>query len=420
MSFHTRDGYLYCEGLRVKDILARAAASPFYLYSLAAMTASYNAYASALAETRSPVRAVIAYALKANSNLALLKHLRQLGAGAVLVSENELRLALAAGFDPKQTIFNGNGKTPREIALAIEYGVLINIDSEFDLAHIEQASRGAKTSVDVLLRINPDMDPEVHPYVSTGMRSSKFGVRGEEIPQFLDRIRSARSLNLVGVHCHLGSTIKDIAVYRDAARLMAQLAGRIRSEGFPVRYMNMGGGLGIDYDGSGAVPGTAELIDAFRRSVPADFTLILEPGRSIVAGSGVLVCRVIGVKTNGRKRFIVVDGSMAELIRPSLYGAYHRIGFVEPISGRKRRFDVVGPVCESADFLGKNRALATPAEGTGVVVFDAGAYGYAMSSNYNARMRPAEYLVDGEDLREIRRAETFADYTRLFESSGTV
>jgi diaminopimelate decarboxylase len=415
MSFHIRDGYLYCERLRVKDIQARVPESPFYLYSLAEITANYDAYDRALAG----VPAIVAYALKANSNLVILKHLRELGAGAVLVSENELRLAAEAGFDAKRTIFNGNGKTLRELALAVEQGVLVNIDSEFDLAHIEQVSRRAKATVDVLMRINPDIDPEVHPYVSTGIRSSKFGVRSDQIPRFLERIGSAETLNLVGVHCHLGSTIKDIGVYRDAALLMVQIANRIRDEGFALRYVNIGGGLGVDYEGSGTVPESAELIETLRETVPAEFTLILEPGRSIVASAGALVSRVVGVKTNGRKRFIVVDASMAELIRPSLYDAYHHIGFVEPVAGRALRYDVVGPVCESADFLGKNRALPTPEEGTGLVVFDAGAYGYAMSSNYNARLRPAEYLVDGDDLRRIRRAETFEDYVRLFETPGS-
>lgn len=415
MSFHTRDGHLYCERLKVKDVQAHVPESPFYLYSLAEITRNYDAYRSALAG----LPAIVAYALKANSNLFILKHLQKLGAGAVLVSENELRLALEAGFDPKRTVFNGNGKTLRELTLAVERGVLINIDSEFDMAHIEQVSSRTKASADVLIRVNPDIDPAVHPYVSTGIRSSKFGVRSSQIPRFLERIRSAETLNLVGIHCHLGSTIKDIGVYRDAARLMVELANRIRSAGFPLRYINIGGGLGIDYEESGTTPSPVELIDTLR-GIVTGFTLILEPGRSIIASAGALVCRVVGVKANGRKRFIVVDASMAELIRPSLYEAYHRIGFVEPVKGAVRRYDVVGPVCESADFLGKNRLLATPDEGTGVVVYDAGAYGYAMSSNYNARLRPAEYLVDGADLHRIRRAETFEDYVRLFETPGSV
>jgi diaminopimelate decarboxylase len=412
MSFQIRHSYLYCEGLKVKDIQAQVAESPFYLYSRSQITDNYNAYASAL----NGLPAIISYAFKANSNLFILKYLQELGSGAVLVSENELRLAMAAGFDPKLAVFNGNGKTIGELTLAAEYGVMINIDSEFDLDHIEQASRATGRDVDVLIRINPDIDPNVHPYVSTGIRTSKFGVRNEQIPWFLERIRSVSSLNLVGIHCHLGSTIRDVQVFRDAAFLMMQSADAIRQEGFDLRYLNIGGGLGIDYERQASVPDQADLIEAIRDMLTDDITLIIEPGRSIVASAGVLVGRVIGVKTSGDKHFIVADASMAELIRPSLYDAHHHIGFIEPVDGEVKTYDVVGPVCESADFLGKNRKLPTPREGTGLVVYDAGAYGYAMSSNYNARMRPPEYLVDGDRLRRIRRAENFDHHMRLFES----
>ena len=413
MSFQPKNSYLYCERLRVKDIQAQVSQSPFYLYSLRQITNNYNDYAAAL----KGVPAIISYAFKANSNLSILKLLRELGAGAVLVSENELRLALAAGFDPKRTVFNGNGKTIEELTLAAEHGVMINVDSEFDLEHIEQASKATGRNIDVLIRINPDIDPDVHPYVSTGIRNSKFGVRNEQIPWFLERLRFAPSLNLVGIHCHLGSTIRDIQVFRDATFLMMQFAGVIRQEGFDISFLNIGGGLGVDYERKATGPSRADLINAISDLLTSDMTLIIEPGRSIIANAGVLVSRVIGVKTNGSKHFIVVDASMAELIRPSLYDAYHHIEFIEPVGGDVKTYEVVGPVCESADFLGKNRRLATPDEGVGLVIYDTGAYGYAMSSNYNSRMRPAEYLVDGDRLIEIRRAEKFDDYARLFESA---
>jgi diaminopimelate decarboxylase len=398
--------------LRVKDIQERVPESPFYLYSLGQITENYNAYAAALKGLPS----ILSYAFKANSNLRLLKHLRDLGGGAVLVSENELRLALAAGFDPKRTVFNGNGKSVQELTLAAEHGVMINIDSEFDLEHIENVSKATGKTIDVLIRINPDIDPDVHPYVSTGIRDSKFGVRNEQIPWFLERIRSATSLRLVGIHCHLGSTIQNVQVFRDAASLMVEFVAVIRQSGFDVRYLNIGGGLGIDYERREAAPEQTQLVDAIRDVLTDDVTLIVEPGRSMVANAGVLVTRVVGVKTSGSKNFIVIDGSMAELIRPSLYDAYHEIAFVEPVQGKAKTYDVVGPVCESADFLGKNRKLATPDEGTGLVVYDTGAYGYVMSSNYNARMRPPEYLVDGDQLTRIRRAESFDDYLSLFDS----
>ncbi len=412
MSFHFKDGYLYCEGLRIKDIQNQIIESPFYLYSLKQITDNYTAYAAAL----EGIESIIGYAIKANNNLTILKHLRELGSGAVLVSGNELRIALAAGFDPKRTVLNGNGKTIDELILAAQHGVMINIDSEFDLEHMRQAARDVGKSVDVLIRINPDVDPEVHEYVSTGIKDSKFGIRNERLHWFLDQIKTEPLFNLVGVHCHLGSTIKEVRIFRDATVLMMQFIEVIRKEGFDLKYLNIGGGLGIDYEKTGEyIPTPCHLIDSIGDVLTNDIGLIIEPGRSIIGNTAVLVNRVTGVKTNGTKHFIVIDGSMAELIRPSLYNAYQHINFIEPIDGGVTTYDVVGPVCESADFLGKDRALPTPHEGTGLVVYDAGAYCYVMSSNYNLKMRPPEYLVDGDRLIQIRRAEGFEDHMRLFE-----
>ncbi|MDE0503493.1 MAG: diaminopimelate decarboxylase, partial [Candidatus Poribacteria bacterium] len=354
----------------------------------------YTAYETALEGLES----IIGYAIKANNNLAILRHLRKLGSGAVLVSGNELRIAMAAGFDPEQMLLNGNGKTHPELILAARHGVMINVDSEFDFEHIQQAARVAEKTVNVLIRINPDVDPQVHHYVSTGIKNSKFGIRNERLHWFLDRINDDSRLNLVGVHCHLGSTIKKTSIFRDATELMMEFIDEIRSQGFEVKYLNIGGGLGIDYERTGeAIPSPADLIDSIRDLLTSDVGLIIEPGRSIIGNTAAFVNRVVGVKTNGNKNFIVTDGSMAELIRPSLYDTYQHIDFIEPVDAEIEAYDVVGPVCESADFLGKDRSLSTPHEGAGLVVYDAGAYCYAMSSNYNLKMRPPEYLVDGEN-----------------------
>jgi diaminopimelate decarboxylase len=415
MSFHFKDGYLYCDGLKIKDIQAQVPESPFYLYSLAQITENYTAYHTAL----DGIQSIIGYAIKANNNLAILKHLRELGSGAVLVSGNELRMALAAGFEPKRTVLNGNGKTLSELSLAAQHGVMINVDSEFDLEHIQAAANQVGKVVDVLIRINPDVDPEVHPYVSTGIKNSKFGIRNEHLNWFLARIKEEPLLNLVGVHCHLGSTIKKVQIFRDATVLMMEFIEAIRGEGFKLKYLNIGGGLGIDYEKTGEeIPTPADLIGSIRDVLTDDIGIIIEPGRSIIGNTAVFVNRVIGVKTNGNKHFIVTDGSMAELIRPSLYDAYQHIDFIEPVDGEVKTYDVVGPVCESADFLGKDRVLTTPHEGAGLIVYDAGAYCYAMSSNYNLKMRPPEYLVDDGRLVCIRRSETFEDYMRLFEESS--
>lgn len=412
MSFYHKNGYLYCEDLKVKDIQEEVQYSPFYLYSLAQVEANYTAYQEALED----LNAIVGYAVKANNNLTILKRLNELGSGAVLVSGNELKLSLAAGFDLKRTILNGNGKTLDELALAVEHGVLINIDSEFDLKHIQQTTEQLNTPANVLIRINPDVNPEVHPYVSTGMKNSKFGIRNEKLDWFLNEIKNDHLLNLVGVHCHLGSTIKKVRIFRDATEIMVDFMRIIEKEGFSLNYLNIGGGLGIDYERSGEeIPSPMHLIDSIRDILPEHITLIIEPGRSIIGDAAVFVNRVTGVKTNGNKHFIVTDGSMAELIRPSLYDAYQHIEFIEPVDGKTETFDIVGPVCESADFLGKERKLPTPSEGTGLVVCDAGAYCHAMNSNYNLKMSPPEYLVDGDKLTCIRRVETLEDYLRLFE-----
>ncbi len=412
MSFHFKDGYLYCENLKIKTIQDQIPESPFYLYSLTQITENYKAYETAL----EGVESIIGYAIKANNNLTILKHLCELGSGAVLVSGNELRIALAAGFNPKRTVLNGNGKTIAELILAAEHGVMINIDSEFDLEHVQEAAKEVGKVADVLIRINPDVDPQVHAYVSTGIKNSKFGIRNERLHWFLDQIQAEPLLNLVGVHCHLGSTIKKVRIFRDATILMMEFIEKIRDAGFDLKYLNIGGGLGIDYEKTGeSIPTPSHLIDSIRDVLTDDIGLIIEPGRSIIGNSAVLVNRVTGVKTNGNKHFIVIDGSMAELIRPSLYDAYQHIDFIEPIDGEVVTYDVVGPVCESADFLGQDRTLPTPHEGAGLVVHDAGAYCYAMSSNYNLKMRPPEYLVDKDRLIQIRRSETFEEHMQLFE-----
>ncbi|GMH43919.1 hypothetical protein BSKO_11853 [Bryopsis sp. KO-2023] len=407
------DDYLYCDGLRVDDIRSEVAESPFYLYSKDTVTNNYNAYKKAL----DGIDSIIGYAIKANNNLLLIKHLQSLGSGGVLVSGNELRMALAAGFDPSKTIFNGNGKLPEELELAVEHGVLVNIDSEFDFHNISEAAKKVGKPVRVLLRINPDVDPQVHQYVSTGLASSKFGIRNSHLDWFLEQIAKDDMVDLVGVHSHLGSTITKVNIFRDAAEIMCSFIEKIRKEGFNLTYLNIGGGLGIDYYRKGDIlPTPTDLIDTVRDIVKdLVLTLIIEPGRSMVATSGALVNTVTGCKTNGSKNFAVVDGSMSALIRPSLYDTYHHIELTAPSNGEVQTFDIVGPVCESGDFLGKDREFGTPEKGAGLVVLDAGAYGMAMASTYNLKMRPAEYWVEDGKVRKIRKGETLQDHLNLFE-----
>ncbi|NP_001337160.2 hypothetical protein Zm00014a_040395 [Zea mays] len=411
------DGYLYCEGVRVEDAMAAAERSPFYLYSKLQILRNFAAYRDALQGLRS----IVGYAVKANNNLPVLRVLRELGCGAVLVSGNELRLALQAGFDPARCIFNGNGKTLEDLKLAAESGVFVNVDSEFDLENIVRAARATGKKVPVLLRINPDVDPQVHPYVATGNKTSKFGIRNEKLQWFLNSIKSySNEIKLVGVHCHLGSTITKVDIFRDAAVLMVNYVDEIRAQGFKLEYLNIGGGLGIDYHHTDAVlPTPMDLINTVRELVLSqDLTLIIEPGRSLIANTCCFVNRVTGVKSNGTKNFIVVDGSMAELIRPSLYGAYQHIELVSPPTpgAEVATFDIVGPVCESADFLGKDRELPTPDEGAGLVVHDAGAYCMSMASTYNLKLRPPEYWVEEDgSIVKIRHEEKLDDYMKFFD-----
>jgi diaminopimelate decarboxylase len=417
------DGYMTCEGLRVRDVVDQLDTSPAYIYSRQQIVDNYRAYEAAL----DGLDAIVGYAIKANNNLRIVELLRSLGSGAVLVSGNELRLAVRAGMDMTKTIFNGNGKTIEELEFAVTCGCLINVDSEFDLEHIVTAAAavekkgsagaGKAATARVIIRINPDVDPEVHAYVSTGLASSKFGIRNSHLDWFLQRIKDEPRLELVGVHCHLGSTIKKVDIFRDAADIMIDFVKQIRDQGFSsLKYLNIGGGLGIDYAREGEnIPSPADLINTIRpQLVAAGLTIIIEPGRSLIGNTGIMVSKVIGVKTNGSKNFIVVDGSMAELIRPALYDTFQFIALTEP-GGAVDKFDVVGPVCESADFLGKERLLPTPTEGTGVAVMDAGAYCMAMASNYNLKVKPVEVMVDGSTWSIIRRPETFEDMMKLYE-----
>ncbi|KAE8708250.1 Diaminopimelate decarboxylase 2 [Hibiscus syriacus] len=349
------DGFLYCEDTKVQDVMEKVEKRPFYLYSKPQITRNVEAYKEALQGLKN---SIIGYAIKANNNYKILQHLRKLGCGAVLVSGNELKLALRAGFDPTKCIFNGNGKILEDLVLASKEGVFVNVDSEFDLENIVAAARIAGRKVNVLLRINPDVDPQVHPYVATGNKNSKFGIRNEKLKWFLDAVKAhPNELKLVGAHCHLGSTITKVDIFRDAAVLMVNYIDEICAQGFEIDYLNIGGGLGIDYYHSGAVLSTPRnLIDTH-----------------------------------------------IELVSPA------------PPDAEVSTFDIVGPVCESADFLGKERELPTPARGTGLVVHDAGAYCMSMASTYNLKMRPPEYWVEEDgSVTKIRHGETFEDHMRFF------
>src|SRR5688572_23883184 len=404
-AFTRRDGVLQCDGVSLEDA-ARAHGTPLYVYSRAAVEGAYRAYDRAFA--RVPHR--ICYALKANGSHALLKVLAGLGAGADIVSGGEMLAALRGGFPPERIVFSGVGKSDAEIALGVERGIgEFNAESEAEIDRISAAAAAAGRTVRVSLRVNPDIDARSHPYISTGLRDNKFGVAIGNAPAILRHARGLPGIEVSGVQCHIGSQITEMEPLKRAAMELVGLTRALMAEGFALRTIDVGGGIGIDYRSDAPPP-----VDDFAAAVlplleGLPLTLLLEPGRSLVARAGVLLTRVVVVKENQGKRFVVVDAGMTELLRPALYDAHHRIEPVAATGAESAMADVVGPVCETADFLARGRELALVQAGDLLAVRDVGAYGFSMASTYNMRPRAAEALVDGGTLRLVRRRETFKD-----------
>lgn len=401
-------GGLTADGVALEEA-ARRHGTPLYVYSKSEVEAAWRAYDEAFAAV--PHR--ICYALKANSNGALLRLLAGLGAGADIVSGLELRAALRAGFAPSSITFSGVGKTEDELREGLLAGIGdFNCESEAEIERLSAVAQGLGLRAAISVRVNPDIDPQSHPYISTGLRQNKFGIAIGDAPGVLDRARRLPNIDVVGVQSHIGSQITDLAPVESAGRALADLARRLLRDGFALRSIDIGGGLGVDYDGAGAPTprGLAERLLPLLGDL--GLTVVLEPGRSLVARSGVLLTRVLYIKHNHDKRFVIVDAGMNDLLRPALYSAHHRI---EPVleSGRRPLLcDVVGPVCESGDFLARDRELPEVEPGELLAVRDVGAYCFVMTSNYNLRPRPAEVLLEHGTPRLIRRRETFDDLIR--------
>ena len=408
--FHYLQGQLCCDHADLTAI-ATAHGTPCYVYSLDAILTRYRAYETAL----SGLDHQVCFAVKANSTLAILHALATEGAGFDIVSGGELHRVLTAGGNPAKVVFSGVGKTSDEIRFGLEKGIhSFNCESESEIQLISEVAVALHRRASVALRVNPDVDAVTHPYISTGLKEHKFGVDIDEAESIYARAAELPHIDLNGVSCHIGSQLLDIEPLLEAAEKTLQLVSRLRERGLPISHLDLGGGLGVGYrPGDVAMP-VSELINRLRPKLEGlNLKLMLEPGRSIVAEAGVLLTRVLLVKKNGSKTFVIVDAAMNDLIRPALYQAHHEIlPLIEPLSDARMTADIVGPVCESGDFFARSRDLPELKPGDLLAVKTAGAYGFVLASNYNSRPRACELLVNGGHVSIIRQRETYEDLVR--------
>lgn len=404
MDFFTyRDGQLYAEELATQQ-LAEEFGTPLYVYSRAGLEQRYQAYAEPLAEKPH----LICYAVKANSNLGVLNVLARLGAGFDIVSVGELERVLAAGGDPERIVFSGVGKQTDEIRRALAVGIkCFNVESVPELLRIECIAEEMGLVAPVSIRVNPDVDPKTHPYISTGLKANKFGVSFESAREVYQQAADLKHINVIGVDCHIGSQITELGPFLDALDRLLVLVDQLAEDDINIQHLDLGGGLGVRYKDE-TPPSPAEYVQALlERLGEREFELIFEPGRAIAANAGILLTRVEYLKEGEEKNFAIVDAAMNDLLRPALYDAWQDI---VPASiredGLNAIWDIVGPVCETGDFLGKDRQLNLKT-GDLLAVRSAGAYGFAMASNYNSRNRPAEVMVDGEDRHLVRQRESY-------------
>jgi diaminopimelate decarboxylase len=409
-SFERIAGALHCDGVPLAS-LAATFGTPLYVYSAATISARYRAIDDAFGGYPHAMH----YALKANSTLAVARLLRRLGAGADANSGGEIDVALRAGFTPPEIVFTGVGKKDDELARAIDLGVrTINVESEGEIDRIDAIATARQTRARVAVRVNPDIDARSHPHISTGRKNNKFGIAIDDAADVCRRAARRPGIEFVGLHSHVGSQITDLEPLRRAARALVTLARELRDAAIAIDHLDIGGGLGISYNGE-PVPSAAEYAAAVLPIVrESGLLVILEPGRSIVGPAGALVARVIDVKPQaGGKHFVILDAGMTELIRPMLYSAYHRIEPLDSSDAPPALCDIVGPLCETSDTLGKDRQLPLPAVGDLMAVLDAGAYGSVMASNYNRRPMPAEVLVQDGRACLVKRRQTIDDLVAL-------
>jgi diaminopimelate decarboxylase len=411
--FEYRNGELFAEGVPVRRI-AKEVGTPAYIYSLATLKRHFRVFDQAFAS----IPHLVCFSVKANSNLALLRAFVKEGGGFDIVSGGELFRALKAGADPKKIVFSGVGKKKEEIEYALSSGILMfNVESEQEMVALDQIAGGLDKKAPISVRVNPDVDPQTHPYISTGMKKAKFGVDIKRSLESYQKALSLPNLEVVGVDCHIGSQLTSISPFVDALARVREyldrvLVGSLKKEGAQIRYLDLGGGLGIHYKDE-EPPHPEEYAKAIIQGLEGlDVTLILEPGRVIVGNAGILVTEVQFIKETDERKFVIVDGGMNDLIRPALYGSYQAICPVVESNAEKIVADIVGPICESGDFFAKDREIPRPQRGDLLAVMSAGAYGFTMASNYNSHPKPPELLVDGDTFYIVRSRESLDDLVR--------
>ncbi len=390
--------------------LATKYKTPLYVYDFDYMSAQYEELKSAFRGRKS----IIAYAVKANSNLSVVQHFAKMGSGADCVSIGEVRRAFLAGIPAYKIIFSGVGKTDDEIREAIERDILyINVESEAELNRVEFIAKELDTKARISIRVNPNIDPKTHPYISTGLHDNKFGVDLNSAKRMYIKANNSESLDPVGIHFHIGSQLTQLQPIRESAEIVADLVRSLAGINIELKFFDIGGGLGVKYDSETTIK-PYDYAQAILGTLTAlDLTILCEPGRFLTANAGYFVSKVLYEKQNGEKKFVVVDGAMNDLLRPALYGAYHKIEAITDSDNEARVVDIVGPVCESGDFFAKNYMLPELEHNDLIVVHSAGAYGFGMGSNYNTRGRSAEVALENAKDRLIRRRETFEDLIAL-------
>ena len=400
------EGKLFIDEVSLED-LAKEYGTPVYVYSGSKLKENLNGYLSSVREEDK-----VCYSVKSNSNIHLLELLADLGSGFDVVSGNELRKCLEAGAKPEDIVFSGVGKTEEELVLAIKENIFsINIESEEELDRIIKTAKDLEKKAQCMIRINPDISSESHPYIQTGLKTSKFGILREGIDSLVEKASKSGLINLKGIASHVGSQIFNKELIFENLNLLIEIANNLIRQGHALSYIDLGGGLGISYQEEKELKPRAVLEEVISKLEPLNLNLLLEPGRSISGNTGVLLSKVEYLKKTSDLNFAVIDSGMNDLLRPSLYQAWHNISVVATNNQKELSYKVVGPVCESGDTFGEDRILSLD-EDSILAIHDAGAYGHVMSSNYNSRLRPPEILVEGQEIKVIRRRETFDDLLR--------